>query len=301
MCGECADGSGAKVGTFGKVPGGIAVSARWLRMLACDAEILPAVLGSDGAILDLGTTTRLFTSNQRHAIGERDGHHCHFPDCQAPEKWCHAHHIRHWADGGPTDIANGVLLCPTHHDLIHHDNWQVRMGNHGHPEYTPPPWTDPPTTPPPPLNGAGRDHRASARAGARPAHPALPRTAAGRPSLPTVPDALSELLRRCLAGWVAPVDRLQPGGRRARERRKPSQRSDHDGNTHSGDPETNTVSAPFVSELGRNDVVSLSAGFGARCRRVWCDLGELPRLVVAELESMEARGPDGHDWGGGHA
>jgi hypothetical protein len=154
-CGEgeggCADqdsgssdnGHGASVGRFGKLPGGIAVSARWLRMLACDAEILPAVLGSDGAILDLGTGTRLFTSNQRHAIGERDGHHCHFPDCQAPEKWCHAHHLIHWADGGPTDVGNGVLLCPTHHHLIHHDNWQVRMGNHGHPEYTPPPWTDP--------------------------------------------------------------------------------------------------------------------------------------------------------------
>nr|WP_238362224.1 HNH endonuclease signature motif containing protein [Actinopolymorpha pittospori] len=138
-----ADGSGPKVGTFGKVPGGIAVSARWLRMLACDAEILPAVLGSDGAILDLGTGTRLFTSSQRHAIGERDGHHCNFPDCEAPEKWCHAHHLIHWADGGPTDVRNGVLICPTHHHLIHHDNWQVRMSNHGHPEYIPPPWTNP--------------------------------------------------------------------------------------------------------------------------------------------------------------
>ncbi|MGW5362801.1 DUF222 domain-containing protein [Actinopolymorpha pittospori] len=142
-CGDAEDGSRPMVGTFGKVPGGIAVSARWLRMLACDAEILPAVLGSDGAILDLGTTTRLFTSNQRHAIGERDGHHCNFPDCQAPEKWCHAHHIRHWADGGPTDVKNGVLLCPTHHEMIHHDNWTVRMDDHGHPEYIPPPWVDP--------------------------------------------------------------------------------------------------------------------------------------------------------------
>ncbi|MGW5361289.1 DUF222 domain-containing protein [Actinopolymorpha pittospori] len=141
--GCCEDGGGPMVGTFGKVPGGIAVSARWLRMLACDAEILPAVLGSDGAILDLGTGTRLFTSNQRHAIGERDGHHCNFPGCEAPEKWCHAHHIVHWADGGPTDVGNGVLLCPTHHEMIHHDNWHVRMSDHGHPEYTPPPWTDP--------------------------------------------------------------------------------------------------------------------------------------------------------------
>ncbi|GAA5027277.1 HNH endonuclease signature motif containing protein [Actinopolymorpha pittospori] len=112
-------------------------------MLACDAEILPAVLGSDGAILDLGTGTRLFTSNQRHAIGERDGHHCNFPDCEAPEKWCHAHHIIHWADGGPTNVGNGVLLCPSHHEMVHHDNWTVRMSTHGHPEYIPPPWTDP--------------------------------------------------------------------------------------------------------------------------------------------------------------
>jgi hypothetical protein len=204
------DGSGAKVGTFGKVPDGIAVSARWLRMLACDAEILPAVLGSDGAILDLGTGTRLFTSNQRHAIGERDGHHCHFPDCQAPEKWCHAHHITQWADGGPTDVGNGALLCPAHHDLIHHDNWQVRMGNHGHPEYIPPhgPTPDNTRSAAEPRRPNPTHRRAAARAQTTlPCHaqrPAEPAHRSGRLSGASPPSAS--------AGWVG-------AGRRLRARR----------------------------------------------------------------------------------
>ncbi|GAA5023088.1 hypothetical protein GCM10023317_67660 [Actinopolymorpha pittospori] len=63
------------------------LSATLVRQLACDAEIIPAVLGGDGAVLDLGRGTRLFTSSQRHALAERDGYFCHFPDCRRPEKW----------------------------------------------------------------------------------------------------------------------------------------------------------------------------------------------------------------------
>jgi hypothetical protein len=44
------------------------LSATLARQLACDAEIIPAVLGGDGAVLDLGRGTRLFTYSQRHAV-----------------------------------------------------------------------------------------------------------------------------------------------------------------------------------------------------------------------------------------
>ncbi|WP_273377764.1 HNH endonuclease signature motif containing protein [Actinopolymorpha pittospori] len=119
------------------------LSATAVRQLACDAEIVPAVLGSDGAVLDLGTATRLFTYAQRLYLGLRDGHHCSFPTCRRPEQWTEAHHIRHWVDGGKTDVGNGVLLCQYHHTTIHTKGWIVRMGDHGHPEYIPPPWIDP--------------------------------------------------------------------------------------------------------------------------------------------------------------
>src|SRR6266542_4121941 len=57
--------------------------------------------------------------------------------------WCDAHHLRHWANGGPTDLNNTVLLCPRHHHTAHHQNWTIRIAADGLPEFTPPPWIDP--------------------------------------------------------------------------------------------------------------------------------------------------------------
>ncbi|MGW5359181.1 HNH endonuclease [Actinopolymorpha pittospori] len=146
--GDAVDGDGSRGGPGGQALIGYRItgpplSATLVRQLACDAEIIPAVLGGDGAVLDLGRGTRLFTASQRHALAERDGYFCHFPECRRPEKWTEAHHIKHWIDGGATDLNNGVLLCQHHHTLIHTQGWTVRMSDNGHPEYLPPPWVDP--------------------------------------------------------------------------------------------------------------------------------------------------------------
>ncbi|GAA2757969.1 hypothetical protein GCM10009872_33290 [Actinopolymorpha rutila] len=114
-----------------------------IRRMACDANIIPVVLGGNGEVLDVGMADRFFTEAQRRALAIRDGSHCHFPSCQVPERRCVAHHMTAWDDFGPTDLANGVLLCKTHHTFVHHRGWQVRMGAHGHPEYIPPEWVDP--------------------------------------------------------------------------------------------------------------------------------------------------------------
>ncbi|MFC3455426.1 HNH endonuclease signature motif containing protein, partial [Amycolatopsis speibonae] len=53
------------------------------------------------------------------------------------------HADSHWADGGPTDLRNLVLLCGFHHRLIHHGDWQVRMAADGLPEFVPPQYLDP--------------------------------------------------------------------------------------------------------------------------------------------------------------
>lgn len=89
-----------------------------LRRLACDAEILPAVMGTGPAPLDLGRTTRLASPAQRLALWRRDGG-CTYPGCSIPATWCDAHHLIHWCHGGPTDLANLALLCGRHHTLIH--------------------------------------------------------------------------------------------------------------------------------------------------------------------------------------
>ncbi|HEX3826492.1 MAG TPA: HNH endonuclease signature motif containing protein, partial [Sporichthyaceae bacterium] len=57
--------------------------------------------------------------------------------------WCDAHHLRHWADGGPSDLENLALVCGRHHDAIHHGGWDVETGADGRPQLRPPPWTDP--------------------------------------------------------------------------------------------------------------------------------------------------------------
>ncbi len=104
----------------GGVDGGSLLGPETVRKLACDGAVVPAVLGGDGEVLHLGRTRRLFTSAQIRALWLRD-RHCTFPGCTIPATWCDAHHIRHWADGGPTDLSNGALLCGRHHTIVHRD------------------------------------------------------------------------------------------------------------------------------------------------------------------------------------
>ncbi|GAB4106461.1 HNH endonuclease signature motif containing protein [Micromonospora taraxaci] len=121
---------------------GLQLTPDTVRRLACDATILPAVLGGAGQVLDVGRQRRLVTGPLRRALVLRDGG-CAFPGCDRPPRWCAAHHIHHWADGGPTSLDNAVLLCGHHHRHIHHSEWTVRLGDDGNPEFVPPAWLDP--------------------------------------------------------------------------------------------------------------------------------------------------------------
>ncbi|OXM45958.1 HNH endonuclease [Amycolatopsis alba DSM 44262] len=118
------------------------MTARDARMAACDCLMLPVVLSAAGEPLDVGRLRRFVTPGQRRALNIRDGG-CAFPGCHRRPKNCHAHHIDHWADGGPTDLRNLVLLCGFHHRLIHHGDWEVRMAPDGLPEFIPPQYLDP--------------------------------------------------------------------------------------------------------------------------------------------------------------
>ncbi|KRE41086.1 HNH endonuclease signature motif containing protein [Knoellia sp. Soil729] len=89
-----------------------------VRQLACDADLVPVVLGADGEVVDLGRVTRLFTRGQRRMLWHRDGQ-CTFPGCTAPAAWTQAHHIVHWSSGGPSDLSNAALLCQRHHTQVH--------------------------------------------------------------------------------------------------------------------------------------------------------------------------------------
>ena len=110
-----------------------------VRRLACDAEIIPVVLGTRGEVLDIGRVSRTVTTPIWHALVTRD-RHCAFPGCTRPPLMCHAHHLHHWADGGTTALDNLVLVCGHHHRVLHHTPWQIRINPEDRqPEFSPPP------------------------------------------------------------------------------------------------------------------------------------------------------------------
>jgi Domain of unknown function (DUF222) len=126
----------------GVLDSGPRVSPDAVRRLACDAQVLPAVLGGAGQPLDIGRSRRLFTGPIRRALVLRD-RGCAFPHCDRPARWCDAHHMVSWLHGGPTNLANGVLLCRRHHRIIHGGEWTVRLGADELPEFIPPAHIDP--------------------------------------------------------------------------------------------------------------------------------------------------------------
>lgn len=108
---------------------------------AGDAEIVPTLFGSDGALLALGRTRRLASRAQRFALAARDGG-CSFPGCDRPPAWTEVHHVIPWERGGPTDVDNLCLVCRFHHREFERRGWQVRILA-GVPEWIPPPSLDP--------------------------------------------------------------------------------------------------------------------------------------------------------------
>ncbi|MCW2090820.1 UNVERIFIED_ORG: hypothetical protein M2328_004100 [Rhodococcus erythropolis] len=117
------------------------------RMIACDCMLSSVLLDENGAPLDVTPLKRLVTAAQRTALIARDKG-CAFPGCDCVPAWTDAHHIKHWAKGGPTVMDNLVLLCRTHHTLMHRKpgftgQWEIRMGTDHLPWFIPPPGIDP--------------------------------------------------------------------------------------------------------------------------------------------------------------
>jgi hypothetical protein len=87
--------------------------------------------------IDVGRSSRTVTGRQFRALIARD-RHCVVKGCRRRPAQCAAHHVRHWADGGSSDLDNLVLLCHQHHhdhhdrqhDLPHRDGqrWLTQTG-----------------------------------------------------------------------------------------------------------------------------------------------------------------------------
>jgi hypothetical protein len=113
---------------------GVPITPNTARMLACDAGIIPAVLGGASEVLDLGRSTRTWSRAQRKAAKVRADGHCEAPKCRASIERCDLHHEQHWARGGKSDLNNGIYLCTYHHWLTHHTHWHVSRNKRGHVE-----------------------------------------------------------------------------------------------------------------------------------------------------------------------
>ncbi|MGH7448020.1 MAG: DUF222 domain-containing protein, partial [Longimicrobiales bacterium] len=114
----------AGAGGRSELEDGTRVSAETSRRLACDASIVRVQRGYDSAILDVGRRTRTIPPALRRALEVRDAG-CRFPGCGL--RFCDAHHVVHWADGGATALSNTVLLCRYHHRLVHEGGFRVEL------------------------------------------------------------------------------------------------------------------------------------------------------------------------------
>ena len=107
-----------------------AVGAEVARRLACDASVMRVVLEGRSQPLDVGRRSAVVPPAIRRAVIVRD-RQCRFPGCDRPHTWCDAHHVIHWADGGPTTKENGAMLCGYHHRLVHEGGWRLEWGENG--------------------------------------------------------------------------------------------------------------------------------------------------------------------------
>jgi hypothetical protein len=126
---ELLDGLGAGQLGHGTL-NGQPITPATARRFACDAHIIPAVMGGDSEVLDLGRSRRIFTKAQRRAAALRDGG-CVFPSCQTELARCELHHMDHFENLGPTNHHNSAYLCHFHHWLIHHTNWTITRNTAG--------------------------------------------------------------------------------------------------------------------------------------------------------------------------
>jgi uncharacterized protein DUF222/HNH endonuclease len=105
---------------------GVAITAGQARRLACEAGLVPAVLGGMSQPLDLGRSRRLHDKTQRRALALRYDS-CAVAGCGRPFAWCEIHHHRlSWARGGRTDLDNGLPLCGHHHRRAHDTGFDLR-------------------------------------------------------------------------------------------------------------------------------------------------------------------------------
>ena len=107
---------------------GAHVPAETSRRLACDASRVVMRHDDAGRVVEIGARTRTIPPALRRTLQQRDWG-CRFPGCRV--RVGQGHHLRHWAQGGPTALSNLALLCRRHHRAVHEEGYQVARGSDG--------------------------------------------------------------------------------------------------------------------------------------------------------------------------
>src|SRR5213596_4027855 len=125
---------------------GLRVPAGTSQRLACDASRVVMRADAAGRLLEVGARTRTIPPALRRALHHRD-RGCRFPGCWV--RFGQGHHIRHWAQGGPTTLSNLALLCRRHHRAVHEEGYQVERFPDGELRFRRPDGRVLPEVPPP--------------------------------------------------------------------------------------------------------------------------------------------------------
>ncbi len=120
----------AQLTGLGQTLTGDTLSPATVRKIACTADLIPAVLGTTGELLDLGRAARLASPAQHLALWRRDKHRT-FPGCTVPPQWCDAHHLNSWSRNGRTDLNKLALLCGRHHTTVHDNDLSATTDHTG--------------------------------------------------------------------------------------------------------------------------------------------------------------------------
>ncbi len=126
---------------------GARVPAGTSQRLACDASRVVMRHDRDGRVVEVGARTRTIPPAIRRALHHRD-RGCRFPGCGV--RFGQGHHIRHWAQGGPTTLSNLAMLCRRHHRAVHEEGYQVDQQPDGALRFLRPDGRLLPEVPPPP-------------------------------------------------------------------------------------------------------------------------------------------------------
>src|SRR3954453_23771868 len=113
----------ARVGDAGELARGGKIPPSKLRRLYCDCPTSTIVEDDNGMGLHMGRRTRRISGRLRRAVEARDRGRCRAPGCT--EKAMQIHHVRHWANGGPTCLRNLISLCDGHHWLVHEGGFTI--------------------------------------------------------------------------------------------------------------------------------------------------------------------------------